>query len=162
MKIGTNETHERIIPSIACFRIIDSRSSRLCDSQRIQHLPSFIPGQESPVVAEESHLLARDLCFDAFAVLHSGIKKNPSADYDGTVSPEAYWVGEAIQERLREHIVATDDMRLFGLLHLLGQASLRIEQVLWPEEYDRMTRDFEERMRSLAVRELHNSRTTIG
>lgn len=31
-------------------------------------------------------------------------------------------------------------MRLFGLLHLLGQASLRMEQALWPEDYERMTR----------------------
>ncbi|MBV6271207.1 hypothetical protein KUU49_34750, partial [Pseudomonas aeruginosa] len=31
-------------------------------------------------------------------------------------------------------------MRLFGLLHLLGQASLRMEQALWSEDYERMTR----------------------
>jgi hypothetical protein len=31
-------------------------------------------------------------------------------------------------------------MRLFSLLHLLGQASLRMEQALWPEDYERMTR----------------------
>lgn len=31
-------------------------------------------------------------------------------------------------------------MRPFGLLHLLGQASLRMEQALWPEDYERMTR----------------------
>ena len=35
-------------------------------------------------------------------------------------------------------------MRLFGLLHLLGQASLCMEQVLWPEEYERMAREVEE------------------
>ncbi len=35
-------------------------------------------------------------------------------------------------------------MRLFGLLHLLGQASMRMEQVLWPEEYERMAREVEE------------------
>ena len=58
------------------------------------------------------------------------------ADYEGTASPEAHQASEAIQERIREHIVATDDMRLFGLLHLLGQASLRMEQTLWPEEYE--------------------------
>ena len=52
-----------------------------------------------------------------------------------------------IQERIREHVVATNDMRLFGLLHLLGQASLRIEQALWPEEYARMTREVEEALR---------------
>jgi hypothetical protein len=38
-------------------------------------------------------------------------------------------------------------MRLFGLLHLLGQASLRMEQVLWPEDYERMTREVEEALR---------------
>jgi hypothetical protein len=52
-----------------------------------------------------------------------------------------------IQERIREHVVATNDMRLFGLLHLLGQASLRMEQALWPEEYARMTREVEEALR---------------
>ena len=38
-------------------------------------------------------------------------------------------------------------MRLFGLLHLLGQASLRMEQALWPEDYERMTREVEEALR---------------
>ncbi len=70
-----------------------------------------------------------------------------SADYEGTASPEAHQASEAIQERIREHIVATNDMRLFGLLHLLGQASLRMEQTLWPEDYERMTREVEEALR---------------
>ena len=48
--------------------------------------------------------------------------------------------------RIREHVIATNDMRLFGL-HLLGQASLRMEQALWPEEYERMTREVEEALR---------------
>lgn len=38
-------------------------------------------------------------------------------DYEGTPSPEAHRACEAIQERIRERIVATNDMRLFGLLH---------------------------------------------
>ena len=41
------------------------------------------------------------------------------ADYEGT-APDAHRACEVIQERIREHIVATNDMRLFGLLHLLG------------------------------------------
>jgi len=65
-------------------------------------------------------------------------------DYEGTATPQAHRASEAIQERIREHIVATNDMRLFGLLHLLGQASLRMEQALWPEDYARMTREIEE------------------
>jgi hypothetical protein len=69
------------------------------------------------------------------------------AEYEGTASPEAHRASEAIQERIREHIVATKDMRLFGLLHLLGQASLRMEQALWPEEYERMTREVKEALR---------------
>ena len=69
------------------------------------------------------------------------------SDYEGTASPEAHRAAEVIQERIREHIVATNDMRLFGLLHLLGQASLRMEQVLWPEDYERMTREVEEALR---------------
>ncbi|GAA5787253.1 hypothetical protein [Chitiniphilus shinanonensis] len=66
------------------------------------------------------------------------------AEYEGTATPAAHQASEAIQERIREHIVATNDMRLFGLLHLLGQASLRMEQTLWPEEYERMTREIQE------------------
>lgn len=69
------------------------------------------------------------------------------ADYEGTATPEAHRACEVIQERIREHVVATNDMRLFGLLHLLGQASLRMEQVQWPEEYERMTREIEEALR---------------
>ncbi|KSR45007.1 hypothetical protein [Pseudomonas aeruginosa] len=72
------------------------------------------------------------------------------ADYDGTSTPETHRACGVIQEWIREHIVATNDMRLFDLLHLLGQASLRMEQVLWPEDYERMTREVEE-----ALREVH-------
>ncbi|NJM31987.1 MAG: hypothetical protein HC848_02710 [Limnobacter sp.] len=71
------------------------------------------------------------------------------SDYEGTASPEAHRASEAIQERIREHIVASNDMRLFGLLHLLGQASLRMEQALWPEDYVRMTREVEEALREI-------------
>lgn len=41
-------------------------------------------------------------------------------------------------------------MRLFGLLHLRGlrgQSSLRTDQALWPEDYERMTREVEEVLR---------------
>ncbi|MHA6575445.1 hypothetical protein [Pseudomonas yamanorum] len=69
------------------------------------------------------------------------------ADYEGTASPEAHPASEAIQARIRDHIVATNDMRLFGLLHLLGQASLRMEQTLWPEDVERMTREVEQALR---------------
>lgn len=69
------------------------------------------------------------------------------AEYEGTATPEAHRASELIQERIREHIVASNDMRLFGLLHLLGQASLRMEQVLWPEDYERMIREVEEALR---------------
>ncbi|MDP2785076.1 MAG: hypothetical protein Q8O38_10870, partial [Sulfurimicrobium sp.] len=54
---------------------------------------------------------------------------------------------EAIQTRIRDHIIATNDMRLFGLLHLLGQASLRMEQTLWPEDFERITREVEKALR---------------
>lgn len=69
------------------------------------------------------------------------------ADYEGTASPEAYRASEAIQERIRNHIVAAKDMRLFGLLHLLGHASLRMEQALWPEEYQRVASEIEAALR---------------
>jgi hypothetical protein len=48
---------------------------------------------------------------------------------------------------LHQHIVTTNDMRLFSLLDLLGQALLRMEQALWPEDYERMTREVEEAQR---------------
>ena len=69
------------------------------------------------------------------------------ADYEGTATPAVHRASEAIQERIRKHIVATNDMRLFSLLHLLGQASLRMEQALLPEDYERMTREVEEALR---------------
>lgn len=73
-------------------------------------------------------------------------------DYEGTATPAVHRASEAIQEQIREHIVATNDVRLFGLLHLLGQASLRMEQALWPEEYERMTREVEEALRDTKAR----------
>lgn len=57
-------------------------------------------------------------------------------DFDGIATPAAHESNEIMQARIRDHIVATKDMRLFGLLHLLGHASLRMEQVLWPEQYE--------------------------
>jgi hypothetical protein len=68
-------------------------------------------------------------------------------EYEGTASPEADQASEAIQEQIWEHIVATNDPRLFGLLHLLGQASLCMERVLWPEDYERMIREVQEALR---------------
>jgi len=68
-------------------------------------------------------------------------------DYEGTATPAAHRASEVIQARIRDHIVATNDMRLFGLLHLLGQASLSMEQTLWPEDFARMTREIEEALR---------------
>lgn len=65
-------------------------------------------------------------------------------DYEGTATPAVHRASEAIQAQIRDHIVATNDRRLFGLLHLLGQASLRIEQTLWPEDFERMTREIEQ------------------
>jgi hypothetical protein len=59
-------------------------------------------------------------------------------DYEGAASLDAHRAIEAIQKQIRAHIVATGDMRLFSLLQLLGQASLRMEQELWPGDYDRM------------------------
>lgn len=69
------------------------------------------------------------------------------SDYEGTATPAAHRACETIQAQIRDHIVATNDMRLFGLLHLLGQASLRMEQTLWPEDFERMTREVEGALR---------------
>lgn len=67
--------------------------------------------------------------------------------YEGTASPEAHRASEVIQAQIRDHIVATNDVRLFGLLHLLGQASLRMEQTLWPEDFERITNEIKEAVR---------------
>jgi hypothetical protein len=64
-------------------------------------------------------------------------------NYDGTATPAVHHANEIAQEQIREHIMRTNDMRLFSLLHLLGQASLRMEQVLWPEEFERIRREVE-------------------
>ena len=69
------------------------------------------------------------------------------SDFDGTVSPEAHRACEAIQAGIRDHIVTTNDMCFFGLLHLLGQALLRMEQTLWPDDFERMTREVEQALR---------------
>ncbi|MGS6467076.1 hypothetical protein ACVGW6_01130 [Enterobacter intestinihominis] len=46
------------------------------------------------------------------------------ADYQGTATPQPHRASEAIQEQIRERIVATNHNRLLTLLHLLGQACL--------------------------------------
>lgn len=57
------------------------------------------------------------------------------ADYCGDSSAAAHAGAEQAQKLLREHIVTTNDYRLFPLLHLLGNASVRMEQVLDPAGY---------------------------
>jgi hypothetical protein len=85
---------------------------------------------------------------EALASAGQGLpRKRNSPLTTGTATPQAHRASEAIQEQIRERIVATNDMRLFSLLHLLGQASLRMEQALWPEDYERMTREVEEALR---------------
>lgn len=86
---------------------------------------------------------------DALASAWAHIAEEASLppNYEGTASPEAHRASEVIQAQIRDHIVATNDMRLFGLLHLLGQASLRMEQTLWPEDFERMTNEIKEAVR---------------
>ena len=58
-------------------------------------------------------------------------------EYEGTPTPDAHSASGAIEQRIREHIIATNDMRL------LGQASLSMERVLWLVDYERITRQIE-------------------
>lgn len=67
--------------------------------------------------------------------------------YEGTATPGVHRAVQEIEEQIREHIISSGDMRLFSLMHLLGQISLRMEQVLWPEEYERIKRKVEEALR---------------
>lgn len=86
---------------------------------------------------------------DALASAWARIAEEASLppNYEGTASPEAHRASEVIQAQIRDHVVATNDMRLFGLLHLLGQASLSMEQTLWPEDFERMTNEIKEAVR---------------
>ncbi len=65
------------------------------------------------------------------------------ADFDGRPTPEAHRATEALEQLLREHLVTTKDRRLFALMHLLGLAALRMEQVIWPENYERLCSEIE-------------------
>lgn len=56
-------------------------------------------------------------------------------NYCGNSTEAAYDSAEHAQAMLRAHISATNDYRLFALLHLLGNAALRMEQVLDPVGY---------------------------
>jgi hypothetical protein len=73
-------------------------------------------------------------------------------NYSGDSTPAAHEGAEKAQQLLREHITATNDYRLFPLLHLLGNASLRMEQVLDPEGYAELEARITE---ALAEAELH-------
>jgi hypothetical protein len=78
-------------------------------------------------------------------------------DYDGTATPDVHRAAFLIEnEIIRNHIVASGDMRLFSLMHLLGQASLRMEQVLWPEEYKRIENEIEK-----AIQEANDPNTVF-
>lgn len=54
---------------------------------------------------------------------------------DGTaVTVEDYRQNETLQMQIKDYIVQTKDMRLFGLLQLLGYVSQHMENELWPEK----------------------------
>lgn len=38
---------------------------------------NLFPNRTPPIVSGGAQLMARDVCFDTFAVLHSGLRKNP-------------------------------------------------------------------------------------
>lgn len=78
-------------------------------------------------------------------------------DFDGAASPQAFRSVELLQERIREHILETKDKRLFSLLHLLGLASLRMEQELWPEEFARLSQEV-----TSALASANNSKTSTS
>ena len=62
--------------------------------------------------------------------------------YERTAISEAHRASDiAVQAWIRDHIVATNGMRL------LEQASLRWKRTLWPEDFERMTREVEEALR---------------
>lgn len=65
------------------------------------------------------------------------------ADFDGTATPAAYQATQALKTMMREYAVSTNDRRLSALMHLLGQAALRMKQVLWPENGERLRREIE-------------------
>lgn len=44
---------------------------------KFQSCLDLFPNRTPPVVKEAPQLLARDLCFDSFAALHSGTRKTP-------------------------------------------------------------------------------------
>lgn len=64
-------------------------------------------------------------------------------DFDGTPTQATCHAAGLVEEKIRNHIVSSGDKRLFSLMHLLGQASLRMEQYLWPDEYEQIKREIE-------------------
>ncbi len=64
-------------------------------------------------------------------------------DFDGTPTQVSFHAAWLVEEKIRNHIVSSGDKRLFSLMHLLGQASLRMEQYLWPDEYEQIKREIE-------------------
>ena len=64
-------------------------------------------------------------------------------DFDGTPTQVSFHAAWLVEEKIRNHIVSSGDKKLFSLMHLLGQASLRMEQYLWPDEYEQIKREIE-------------------
>lgn len=50
----------------------------------------LFPDRTPPIVSGGPHLMARSLCFDAFAVLYSGLSKTPIYAVE-RLSPEQLW-----------------------------------------------------------------------
>ncbi|WP_051672722.1 hypothetical protein [Caballeronia glathei] len=84
------------------------------------------------------------------------------SDFDGEPSETAYRAVKELQARLRDHILANNDTRLQSLLHLLGAASLHMEQALCPEGCAHLQCELEQGMQLVRTTEseLNSTRTS--
>jgi hypothetical protein len=83
--------------------------------------------------------------FDALSLAWQDFAKAAGipAEYCGDSTEVAHTGAERAQALLRQHIGETGDYRLFSLLHLLGNASVRMEQVIDPDGYAETTAHIE-------------------
>ena len=124
-------------PALAAITLVLAGALPACSGETVD---SDLPGVASVIDGDTIEIHGKRIRLNGIDAPESGQRCQNAR---GT----AWRCGQQAALALSDRIGRRTQMRLFGLLHLLGQASLRMEQALWPEDYERLTREVEEALR---------------
>jgi hypothetical protein len=99
-----------------------------------------VPEENPDAVATESEKEEVVLPFDieTFSVLWVDFSESMEVPFDfmGPLMPEVRRMLEVLQDKINDHVLETEDLRLASLYHILGMAILQADVKLKPRGYE--------------------------